>query len=102
MQKLIFICYISSFSLGRKQGGLIRKIAVVVVSGLTPLSTIFRSYHDGVWLRQGRELNAHFYSAASLKYHASDTWHDTTPSHIILAMIFSLFSTSRLSHRKNT
>ena len=30
-----------------------------------------------------RELNAHFYCAASLKYHAPDTWHDTTPSHII-------------------
>ena len=24
-----------------------------------------------------RELNAHFYNAASLKYHAPDTWHDT-------------------------
>ena len=33
-----------------------------------------------------RELNAHFYSAASLKYHAPDTWHDTTPSHIILIL----------------
>ena len=31
-----------------------------------------------------RELNAHFYSAASLKYHVPDTSHDTTPSHIIL------------------
>ena len=30
----------------------------------------------------GGELNAHFYSAASLKYHVPDTWHDTTPSHI--------------------
>ena len=30
-----------------------------------------------------RELSAHFYSAASLKYHAPDTWHDTTPSQII-------------------
>ena len=28
------------------------------------------------------ELNAHFYSAALLKYHAPDTWHDTTPNHI--------------------
>ena len=33
-----------------------------------------------------RELNAHFHSAASLKYHAPDTWHDTTPSHIILTL----------------
>ena len=34
-------------------------------SGLKSLSTIFQPYH--------RELNAHFYSAASLKYHAPDT-----------------------------
>ena len=33
-----------------------------------------------------RELNAHFYSAASLKYHVPDTWHDTTPSHTILTL----------------
>ena len=33
-----------------------------------------------------KALNAHFYSAASLTYHAPDTWHDTTPSHIILAL----------------
>ena len=32
------------------------------------------------------ELNAHFYSAASLKYHAPDTQHDTTLSHIILTL----------------
>ena len=35
------------------------------------LSTIFRSYHDVSG--SARELNAHFYSAASLKYHAQDT-----------------------------
>ena len=73
MQKLIFSCYISSFSLGSKLEGLVIKIVVVVVSGLTSLSTMFQSYHDGVCLRQGRELNAHFYSAASLKYHAPGT-----------------------------
>ena len=33
-----------------------------------------------------RELNAHFYSAASLKYHVPDTLHDTNPSHIILTL----------------
>ena len=33
-----------------------------------------------------RALSAHFYSAASLKYHVPDTWHDTTPSHIILTL----------------
>ena len=42
-----------------------RIVVVVVCLGLTPLSTIFQSYHDGVCLQQG----AHFYSAASLKYH---------------------------------
>ena len=33
-----------------------------------------------------RELNADFYNAASLKYHGPDTWHDSTPSHIILTL----------------
>ena len=28
-------------------------VVVVVCSGFTSLSTIFQSYHDGVWLRQG-------------------------------------------------
>ena len=50
---------------------LIRVWCVCVYSGLTSLSTIFQSHHDGVWLRQGAQ--GHFYSAASLKYHAPDT-----------------------------
>ena len=58
MQKSIFSCYISSFSLDRKLEGLVGKIIVVVVSGLTSLSTIFHSHHDGDWLRQGRGLKA--------------------------------------------
>ena len=33
-----------------------------------------------------RELSAHFYSAASLKRLAPDTWHETTPSHIIVTL----------------
>ena len=44
----------------------------VVCSGLTSLSTIFQSYITTV-SGCDRELNAHFYSAASLKYHAPDT-----------------------------
>ena len=48
------------------------------------LSTIFS--HITTVSGSARELNAHFYSAASLKYHAQDTWHDTTPSHIILTL----------------
>ena len=43
-------------------------VCVCVYSGLTSLSTFFQSYHDG-----DRELSAHFYSAASLKYHVPDT-----------------------------
>ena len=30
---------------------------VIVCSGLTSLSTIFQSYHDGVWLRQGAQCS---------------------------------------------
>ena len=59
-------------------------VCVCVYTGLTSLSTIFQSYHDGVWLRQGAQCS--LYSAASLKYHVPDTWHDTTPSHIILIL----------------
>ena len=44
-----------------------------------------------------RELNAHFYSAASLKYHDPDTWHDTTPSHIILTLGWPVLAVPRKS-----
>ena len=30
---------------------------VVVCSGVTSLSTIFQSYHDGVWLRHGGQCS---------------------------------------------
>ena len=33
------------------------KTKVCVYSGLTSLSTIFQSYHDGVWLRQGAQCS---------------------------------------------
>ena len=32
-------------------------VVVVVCSGLTSLTTIFQSYHDGVWLRQGAQCS---------------------------------------------
>ena len=32
-------------------------VCVCVNSGLTSLSTIFQSYHDGVWLRQGAQCS---------------------------------------------
>ena len=41
-------------------------VVAVVCSGLTSLSTIFQPYRE-------RMLNAHFYSAALLKYYAPDT-----------------------------
>ena len=56
-------------------------IIVVVCSGLTSISTFFS--HITTVSGCDRELNAHSYSAASLKYHAPDTLQDTTPSHII-------------------
>ena len=46
-------------------------MCVCVNSGLTLLSTIFS--HITTVSGCDRELNAHFYSAASLKYHAPDT-----------------------------
>ena len=58
---------------------------VVVCTGLTSLSTSF-SHHITTAPGCDRELSAHFYSAASLKDHAPDTSHDTTPSHIILTL----------------
>ena len=33
------------------------KMTVVVCSGFTLLSTIFQSYHNGVWLRQGAQCS---------------------------------------------
>ena len=32
-------------------------VVVVVCLGFTSLSTIFQSYHDGVWLRQGAQCS---------------------------------------------
>ena len=46
-------------------------VCVCVYSGLTSLSTIFS--HITTVSGCDRALNAHFYSAASLKYHVPDT-----------------------------
>ena len=43
----------------------------------------FSVISEGVWLRQEAQCSLLY---ASLKYHAPDTWHDTTPSHIILIL----------------
>ena len=50
---------------------LLEQPILFICSGLTSLSTIFQSNHNGVWLRQGAQCS--FYSAASLKYHTPDT-----------------------------
>ena len=55
-----------------------------VCMGLTSLSTIFS--HITMSSGCDRELSAHIYSVVSLKYHAPDTSHDTTLSHIILTL----------------
>ena len=34
-----------------------QNVVVVVCSGFTSLSTIFQSYHDGVWFRQGAQCS---------------------------------------------
>ena len=36
---------------------LLLSVCVCVYSGLTSLSAIFQSYHDGVWLRQGAQCS---------------------------------------------
>ena len=59
-------------------------VCVCVYLGLTSFQQFFS--HITTVSGCDRELNAHFYSAASLKYHVPDTWHDTTPSHIILKL----------------
>ena len=51
---------------------------------ITKKWSFFIKWHFGPV--QCRELCAHFHSAASLTYHAPDTWHVTTPSLIILTL----------------
>ena len=59
-------------------------LLLFVCSGLTSFSTIFS--HITTVSGCDRELSAHFHCAGSLKYHDLDTWHDTTPGHIILTL----------------
>ena len=56
-----------------------------------------------LWLRQraqcsgcNRELNAHFYSAATLKYHTQDTWHAETDQSSLGTQSFCCFVILRL------
>ena len=87
---MLMSCLIPFFSCLRSQllhciNHLLREEkSVCVYSGLMSLSTIFQDIMTVSGC--GRELNAHFYSAATLKYHVPDTWHDTTPGHIILTL----------------
>ena len=45
------------FSVFEARQNYIVVVVVVVCSGFTSLSTIFQSYHDGVWLRQGAQCS---------------------------------------------
>ena len=49
-----------------------------------------------------RKLNAYFYGAAWQKYHAPDTWHDTTPSHIILTLGWPVLALPRTIPRSSS
>ena len=57
-------------------------IVDIVCSGLTSLSTIFQSYHDGIWLRQGAQCSL----LLCCDTEVSCPRHDTTPSHIIMTL----------------
>ena len=70
----------------------IKLLFVVVCSSLISFSTIFQSYHDGVWLRQ--ELNAHFYEVSC------QTLDDTTTSHIILTLGQSVYPVNLSAKRR--
>ena len=59
-------------------------VVVVVCSGYRRFQQFFR--HITTMTGCDRELSAHIYCDVSLKYHVPDTWHDTTPSHIILTL----------------
>ena len=72
-------------ALGRLRG---RGYKLVVLLLFVRVLRRFPHYFSHITTVSGcdRELNAHFYTAASRKYHAPDTWHNTTPSHIILSL----------------
>ena len=61
---------------------------VVVCLGLMSLWTIFQSYHDGVRLVATERSVLTFIVLPhwSIMPQTPDTWHDTTPSHIIVTL----------------
>ena len=65
-------------------------ICLLLYSGFTSFSTIFQTYPIYAGHTEkfgcGWEHNAHFQSAASLKYHTLDIWHNIPHSHIILTL----------------
>ena len=52
-------------------------VIVVVCSGLTSLSTIFQSYHDGVWLRQGAKCSRLLCCVTEESWPRHLTWYHT-------------------------
>ena len=50
---------------------------VCVYSGLTSLSTIFQSHHDGVWLRQGAQCSLLFCCLTEVSCPRHLTWYHT-------------------------
>ena len=61
-------------------------VLLFVCSGLSSIATNVSVISVTTVSGCDRELNVHFYSAASLKHHAPDTWHDTTLIYIILTL----------------
>ena len=58
---LVVLIFIHSRSLLFEGNALLK----CVYSGLMPLSSVFQSYHDGVWLQQGAQCGlggSHFYT----------------------------------------
>ena len=52
-------------------------VAVVVCSSLTSLSTIVKSYHDGVWLRQGAQCSLLLFCVTGVPYPRHLKWYHT-------------------------
>ena len=77
--------YLRSFPVNRLRG---RGYKLVVLLLFIRVLRRFQQFFSHITTVSGcdRELSAHFYSAAPSKYQALDTWHDTTPSHIILTL----------------
>ena len=66
---------------------------VVVCSGLTSLSTIFQSYYDGVWLRQGAQCSLLLCCVTEVSCLRHLTWYHTQSHYPDTASTSPIFST---------